>query len=189
MDEVTYLHKEEVAKLLASIKRPRDKAIFTVMYYAGLRASEVGMLELRDLRLNDNRLHIHRLKNSLSGDHILGAIEARVLKTWMLIRNSKRMLKKESLLLFPSPRGGMLSRITIYGLFKKYAEGIGLSKDKCHPHILKHSIATNLLDSGEDITTVQDWLGHRDIRSTQVYAKVTNKRREEAAKRFYKHES
>lgn len=186
--EITYLSKVEVEKLLKGITNVRDKAIFTIMYYHGLRASEIGKLELRDVRLSDNRVQLHRLKGSISGDGIIGPQVARCLKSWLKDRNLMSASKYASIL-FPSNRGKPIDRITIYKLFKKYGEKVGIKAEFLHPHILKHSIATHLLESGEDATTVQDWLGHKDIRNTLVYAKVTNKRREEAASRFYAKET
>jgi site-specific recombinase XerD len=66
----------------------------------------------------------------------------------------------------------------IYHLFRSYAESAELPEDRRHPHVLRHSIAVHLMNAGWDAADVQDWLGHRDIASTMVYATVTNKRRE-----------
>jgi site-specific recombinase XerD len=66
----------------------------------------------------------------------------------------------------------------IYHLFRKYAEKAALSPDKRFVHILKHSIAVHLLNAGWDIIDVQDWLGHKDIKNTAIYGKISNKRRE-----------
>ena len=186
MAEITYLTENEVSKLLKGIKSVRDKAIFTVMYYAGLRASEVGKLEMRDLRIGDGRLFIHRLKGSVSGEHILSPEEFRILRIYLKVRLSAKKIKKVGdTLLFPSNMGRGISRSSLYKLFSKYANKIGLPKNRCHPHVLKHSIATHLLENGKGIEDVQDWLGHKDIRNTIIYARVTNKRREETARSFY----
>lgn len=71
-----------------------------------------------------------------------------------------------------------MSASTIYQLFRRYAEASELPRDRWHPHVLRHSIAVHLMNAGWDAADVQDWLGHRDIASTMVYAAVTNKRRE-----------
>ena len=71
-----------------------------------------------------------------------------------------------------------ISPSTIYQVFRGYAEAAGLPADRRHPHVLRHSIAVHLMNAGWDVADVQDWLGHRDIASTMVYAAVTNKRRE-----------
>jgi type 1 fimbriae regulatory protein FimB len=71
-----------------------------------------------------------------------------------------------------------MSASTIYQLFRDYADAADLPADRRHPHVLRHSIAVHLMNAGWDAADVQDWLGHRDIASTMVYAAVTNKRRE-----------
>ena len=67
---------------------------------------------------------------------------------------------------------------TQFLLFKKYAIQAALPVEKQHVHILRHSIAVHLMNAGWDLADVQDWLGHKSINSTIVYAKITNKRRE-----------
>ncbi len=71
-----------------------------------------------------------------------------------------------------------LSSSLIYHLFQKYAARAGIVPEKRFVHILRHSISVHLLNAGWDISDVQDWLGHRDIRNTAIYGKVSNKRRE-----------
>ena len=82
--------------------------------------------------------------------------------------------------LFTSRQSGLapMSATTIYGLFRRYANLAELPAERHHPHVLRHSIAVHLMNAGWDAADVQDWLGHRDIASTMVYAAVTNKRRE-----------
>ena len=68
-------------------------------------------------------------------------------------------------------------------LIKKYGEKAKIPKSKRHFHVLKHSIATHLLDDGEaDIRFVQDWLGHADIKNTTIYAVLSNKSRDKKAR-------
>ena len=78
-----------------------------------------------------------------------------------------------------SRRTKAISTATIALLFKKYAQVAGLPEEKQHVHILRHSIAVHLMNAGLDLADVQDWLGHKAVTSTIVYAKITNKRREE----------
>jgi len=190
--ELTYLHPDEVARLLKVITNLRDKAMFTVGYYCGLRASEYGLLELRDLRLKDNRIFVHRLKHSISNEHVLSPAERKALQAWMKERVKPvwvaRGKWKDKELLFPNTKGGPIKRSGIFYLFRRYAALAKLPADKRHPHVLKHSIGTALLDQGLDIMDVKDWLGHRRVESTLEYAKVTNRKREEAARKFYNQE-
>jgi len=69
-------------------------------------------------------------------------------------------------------------------LMKRYCTLAGIARDKAHFHALRHSCATQLMDRGEDIAIVQDHLGHASIANTQIYAKITNKRRDEAGVRL-----
>jgi site-specific recombinase XerD len=71
-------------------------------------------------------------------------------------------------------------------LFQKYAARAGISPEKRFVHILRHSIAVHLLNAGWDISDVQDWLGHKDIRNTAIYGKISNKRREMQFKKLLK---
>lgn len=184
--QITYLEKEEVESLLKVIKDPRDRAIFTITYYRGLRASEIGLLKLGDIRLTNGRIYVHRVKNSISGEYPMSPTELKYLRIWLKIREGKRWKDKGKDYLFPSYRGGVkLSGDSIIKLFKKYGKIAKIPSDKCHPHILKHSIATHLLSSGMEVATVQQWLGHRDIRNTMIYAKVTDKKMNEESKRVY----
>ena len=73
---------------------------------------------------------------------------------------------------------------TIFLLFKKYAIKAGFPVEKQHVHILRHSIAVHLMNAGWDLADVQDWLGHKAITSTMVYARITNKRRENNYEKF-----
>ncbi|MEM2991555.1 MAG: site-specific integrase, partial [Halobacteria archaeon] len=67
----------------------------------------------------------------------------------------------------------------------KYSKRAGLPQDKQHFHCLKHSIATHLIDAGADIMFVKDWLGHKNIQNTLVYAQLINKTRDEQARRIF----
>src|ERR1017187_3502272 len=94
-----YLTEEEVARLFAAIgKDVRSQAMFQVIYYRGLRASEPGMLRLEDYRPAIGRLFVRRLKGSLSGDFHITASENTALKRWLRLRG------KEHGPLFPSRR-------------------------------------------------------------------------------------
>jgi len=68
---------------------------------------------------------------------------------------------------------------------KRYGKKAGIPEDKCHFHVLKHSIATHLLDAGADIRFVQDWIGHKNIQNTVVYAQISNRAREEQARKLF----
>lgn len=175
---IQYLEEDEIERLFRAVKDPRDKAILRVAYHRGLRASEIGRLDLSDYRVKDDRLQVNRLKGSASGEYHLCGNEVRALKAWLKVRGTSPGP------LFPSRTGKGISRQMLDVLIRRYGAAAGLPREKCHMHALKHSCGTHLLNRGESIEDVQDHLGHRNIQNTLVYAKLTNRRREQRDKRL-----
>ena len=178
-ETIKFLTVDELKALLAVITNKRDRALFLIAYRHGLRASEVGLLQLPDLDLKRLRIHVHRLKGSLSGVHPLQPDEAKALKAHL------RSRKRESPILFASNRADPISRKTLDWLIKKYGRQANLPPDKQHFHALKHSIATHLLDAGADLRWVQDWLGHSNIQNTVIYTTLTAATREVKARETF----
>lgn len=180
LDKIKFLSIEEIKRLFSVIKHKRDKAIFLMAYRHGLRASEVGLINLDDIDFNKQRIMIHRLKGSLSGVHLLQPDESRILKSYIRDR------KSESPTLFVSNRNLPISRKTLDVQIKNYGEKAELPKDKRHFHVLKHSIATHLLDTGEaELRFVQDWLGHANIQNTVIYTSLVSKTRDKKARKHF----
>lgn len=173
-----HLTQDELVRFFAAIKSPRDTAIFRLAYHRGLRAGEIGRIQLEDLRLKDDRLEFERLKGSNGGLYHLCASELKALKAWLRVRGH------EPGPLFPSRRGKGISQQMLDVLMKKYGALAGIPAEKRHCHVLKHSCATHLLERGESIEDVQDHLGHRNIANTQIYARFTNSRRQARDKRL-----
>lgn len=176
--EPQYLTPDELDRLFAAIASPRDTAIFRLAYHRGLRASELGLLALDDLRPGQDRITVRRLKGSAGGEYHLCAAEVRALRAWLKVRGA------EPGPLFPSNRGTGISQQMLDVLMKRYGAAAEIPLAKRHMHALKHSCATHLLERGESLEDVQDHLGHQDIKSTQVYAKFTNARRQARDKRL-----
>lgn len=169
----SFLTLRETKALFNQIASLRDYCIFLLAYRHGLRVSEVLQLKTKDIDIGTGRLWCGRLKGSISGYHILGDKEKERLQAWLKIRESKGPY------LFPSSRGGSLSRKTLDVLIKKYGERSKLPVAKRHFHILKHSIAVHMLEAGAEIKLVQDLLGHKNINNTLVYAQLISKFRDE----------
>ncbi len=172
--QIIYLSKEEVERFFAAIPREnaRDRLLFEAIYRYGLRRREAALIRREHI---SERIWITRLKGGVSGEYPIHPTTRRLLWPYL----SDRHRATSPYLFFTRQSGAKpLSASTIYGLFRRYAEAAKLPRERQHPHVLRHSIATHLLDAGWDIADVQDWIGHADIKSTQVYAKVTNKRRE-----------
>jgi type 1 fimbriae regulatory protein FimB len=178
-ETIKFLTLDETRRLFACITDKRDKAIFLVAYRHGLRASEIGLLRVDDLDLKRLRIMLHRLKGSLSGEHPLQTDEARALKAWLKHRDT------DSPVLFPSRRSLPISRQMLDVLMKSYGEEAAIPKDKRHFHVLKHSIATHLLDAGADLRFVQDWLGHSNIQNTVIYTALVSTSREQKARQYF----
>jgi site-specific recombinase XerD len=176
---IHFLTQEELRRLFTAIDDRRDAAIFLLSYRHGLRASEVGLLQFQDLDFPQQRIRIHRLKNSIGGVHPLRSDEAKAVKAYL------RHRPYASPTLFTSKRRDPISRRQLDTLMKHYAKKADLPESKRHFHVLKHSIATHLLDAGADLRFVQDWIGHASIKNTVLYAQLTNRKRDEEARRIF----
>jgi type 1 fimbriae regulatory protein FimB len=176
---IKFLTLDELQRLFSVIKDKRDRAIFLLAYRHGLRASEVGLLQTGDLDFKKLRVMIHRLKGSLSGEHPLQPDELKA------IRSHLRNRTHDSPILFPSRRALPISRYMLDELMKRYGEVAGIPKEKRHFHVLKHSIATHLLEAGAELRFLQDWLGHANIQNTVIYTALVSTSREAKARQHF----
>ena len=176
---VKYLTEKEIDVLFQQIDSKRDRAMFRLAYHRGLRASEVGQLQMADYRREVGRLTVRRLKGSRAGEFRLTRAEETSLRAWFRERGTAPGA------IFPGRGpGGGICRQQLDRLMRRYAAAAGIDPTRRHMHCLKHSCATHLLTRERDITIVQDWLGHADIKSTMVYAQITSPAREAAAERL-----
>jgi len=191
-ETIKYLTPTEVTKFMSKIKDKRDLALFSLMYYYGLRAIEASNLTLSDVRLEDNRIYIKAAKNGISGEYFLTKEAKKNLTIYLKIRNQKQVVSSAARIhserpmghdgadaLFLSRKLGHLTTTQIRRLYYKYAEKAGLDESKSHPHCLRHSIAVHMADSGTPVEHVQIHLRHRSIDSTMVYFQITSKKRHE----------
>ena len=179
---IKFLTQDELKRLLTAIKKhgsKRDFAIFLVAYRHGLRAAEVGELQKSDLDWSKLRLMLHRNKGSYSGEHPMQPDEVKALRSYLRSRTD------DSPILFASLRRVPVGRVQLHRLMKKYGALADLPADKQHFHVLKHSIATHLLDASDDIRFVQDWLGHSNIQNTVIYAQLVSSSRESKARKHF----
>lgn len=166
---------DDIASFFAAITSLRDRAIFRLMYHAGLRASEVGTLLMRHWDARTERIHVTRLKGSNSGAHRLNREESRALKAWLKVRGSVPGP------IFPSRERSPISRKMLWVLVGKYVKLAGLPSELGHPHAFKHACCTHLLERGFRVEQVQDWVGHANIANTMKYSHVTNPARDRMA--------
>lgn len=174
-----YLEEREIAAFFAVIKNRRDRAIFRLAYHRGLRAHEVGLLQLADFRDRDGVLYVHRGKGSVSRDHSLNNEELKTLRAYIKDRGNAPGP------LFPSRQGRKgISRFRLDQMMKEYCALARIAPAKAHMHALKHSCGTHLAERGATSEEIQDWLGHRDAKSTAIYMHFSQKRRAELDERM-----
>lgn len=178
-----YLTTKEKDALFAVIVEPRDRAIFRLAFHHALRASELGLLEIKDYSrgksLDADLLDIHRLKGSIGGETRLVRAAATALRTWLRDRG------EEPGPIFLSRVHRPISRRRLDELMKHYGELAGIPPRKRHFHALKHTCGTLLLsERRESLVDVQHQMGHADIRSTTLYARLTDARDVERTRRL-----
>ena len=178
-ETIKFLTLDEAKRLFSVIDSKRDKAIFLLAYRHGLRASEIGLLRKSDLDLKTLRVMIHRNKGSLSGKYPLQTDEVKALKAYLKTREDSLPY------LFPSRRGSPISRGMLDVLIKGYGAKAKIPEEKRHFHVLKHSIATHLLEKGAELRFLQDWLGHSNIQNTVIYTSLVSSVREEKARQYF----
>ncbi len=175
LDDSMYLQPEEIAALFRVITDKRDRAIFRLVYHRGLRAHEVGLLQLADFRDRDGVLYVRRGKGSISREHSLIREELLALRAYLKDRGTVPGP------LFPSRQGLRgITRTRLDQMMKRYSKAAGIRAEKAHMHALKHSCGTHLRERGNSADAIQDWLGHRDSKSTDIYMHFSRKRREES---------
>lgn len=170
-----YLTEGEISRFFDAIQSPRDAALFRLIYHRGLRASEAGLLYMSDYDPRGKRITVTRKKGSYGGTFALYGSEGKALTKWLQARGT------EPGPLFPGYRGRGIGRHAVGLLMKQYCLSAGIPPAKAHPHALKHSCATHLLEKLGNVTTVQELIGHVDVRSTMVYARVTERAKDLAA--------
>jgi len=160
------LSRNEIGKIIGSLKNLKHKLLLSLAYGAGLRVSEVIVLKVQDLDYEELTVHIKQAKGKK--DHISVMPER-------LVDDLKNLIagKAKRDHVFASERGGKLTTRTAQKIFENALRDSGVKKDATF-HSLRHSFATHLLENGTDVRYVQELLGHQNIRTTQRYTQVTN---------------
>ncbi|HEY5506330.1 MAG TPA: site-specific tyrosine recombinase [Coriobacteriia bacterium] len=150
----------------------RDRAMLEVLYGCGLRVSELAGLDLRDVDMTEGYLRVFGKGSKERITPISGAAAA-ALKEYLVhgrpFLRTKKTGRQDPDAVFINIRGGRITRATIHALVHAYGGRVGLD---LHPHTLRHSFATHLLEGGADLRALQEMLGHADISTTQVYTHV-----------------
>jgi integrase/recombinase XerD len=153
----------------------RDRALVELLYGAGLRVSEAVGLSKASVEL-DGR--IARVVGKGGKERIvpLGRPAAEALRRYLAM-GRPHLDRRYRSDLFLNARGGALTRAGVFLILRKLADRAGLEPGRVHPHLLRHSFATHLLEGGADLRSVQEMLGHADLSTTERYIHVSDKRR------------
>jgi len=156
----------------------RDHALVELLYGAGLRVSEAVGLERGGVDLDD-RLVRTIGKGGKERVVPIGRQAAEALRRY-LAHGRPYLDRRHRPELFLNVKGGPLTRAGAFLILRKLAGNAGLEPERVHPHLLRHSFATHLLEGGADLRSVQEMLGHADLATTELYTHVTDRRRRDA---------
>jgi integrase/recombinase XerD len=155
----------------------RDRAIVELLYGAGLRVGEAVALERSSVNL-DERLVRCTGKGSKERVVPIGREAAEALRRYVA-RGRPHLDRRHRPELFLNAKGGALTRAGVFLILRRLAGKAGLEPERVHPHLLRHSFATHLLEGGADLRSVQEMLGHADLATTELYTHVSDRRRRE----------
>lgn len=160
------LSKDEVKLLINSSKNQKSRLMITLLYASGLRVSELLNLKISDLNFNEKTGLVKQGKGRK--DRMFNIPQNTIEELKGYIESKK---KTNNDYLFTGKKGKISSR-NVQKIVSKAAKKAGIEKD-VHPHTLRHSYATHLLENGTDIRLIQELLGHADLSTTQIYAHVS----------------
>ena len=169
------LSVDEVNRMIESIEidNPigiRNKAILEVLYGSGLRVSELTNLKLSNLHMNAKYISVIGKGDK---ERIVPMGESEIVALRKYIEEARPALSKNknSNILFLNYQSNALSRVSVFKIIKEIAKKNGIMKE-ISPHTLRHSCATHLLQNGVDLRIVQEFLGHEDISTTEIYTHI-----------------
>jgi integrase/recombinase XerC len=169
-----FLTVDEAKRLVESpdLAQPhgqRDRALLELLYASGMRVSELVNMNLDQVNLAANEIRVWG-KGSKERMVLIGAPAAHALTDYINQARPVLLGNKKTNALFVNRYGERILVRRVQKIISKYSLGVN---KKIHPHILRHTFATHLLDGGADLKVVQELLGHADLSSTQIYTHVT----------------
>lgn len=163
----------------------RDQALVELLYGAGLRVSEAVGLDKAGVDLEQRLVRVIG-KGGKERVVPIGRAAVTALRRY-LSRGRPYLDRRHRQELFLNARGGPLTRAGAFLILRRLAERAGLDPKRVHPHLLRHSFATHLLEGGADLRSVQEMLGHADLSTTELYTHVSDRRRRELYFRAHPH--
>ncbi len=161
-----FLSRDEIQSILRVIPNTKHKTMIALAYAGGLRVSEVTAMKVKDINLSELTIHVKGAKGNK--DRI--TVFPEKLIPVIIDQISHKQLDEY---VFSSECGGRLTERTAQKVFEHALKKANIQKEATF-HSLRHSFATHLLENGVDVRYVQELLGHANIRTTQLYTKVTN---------------
>jgi integrase/recombinase XerD len=156
----------------------RDRALVELLYGAGLRVSEAIGLERSGVDLDERAVRVLG-KGGKERVVPVGRQAVEALRRY-LARGRPYLDRRHRPELFLNAKGGALTRSGAFLILRRLAETAGLEPGRVHPHLLRHSFATHLIEGGADLRSVQEMLGHADLSTTELYTHVSDRRRRDA---------
>ena len=150
-----------------------DRLILETLYSAGLRVRELVNIDLANLNFASKEIMVTG-KGSKQRIVLIGDTTVKSIEAYLSLGRPRLIIDSHEKALFLSKRGGRLSARSVQSRLTKYSVTAGLA-GRVHPHKLRHSFATHLLEGGADLRVVQELLGHADISTTQIYTHVSRK--------------
>jgi len=172
----SFLTIEEARRLLEApdLSTPqgqRDRALLELLYASGIRVSELVQLDLEQVNLDTHEIRVWG-KGSKERVVLMGKPATEALAAYISEGRLKLLGERRNSTLFVNRYGGRLPERRVQRILEKYTMLAGIDK-RVHPHMLRHTFATHLLDGGADLRVVQELLGHAALSSTQIYTHVT----------------
>lgn len=175
----TYLNYEDIEKILKipdinTALGKRDSAILEMLYSTGIRVGELVSIKLSDISFHNCMISVFG-KGSKERNVLFGDILYSKLKLYIDAGRNELLKNKQSEFLFLNHHGNPLTERGIEDILNRVIRKGDLDFS-IHPHMLRHTFATHMLDNGADLKVVQELLGHENLSTTQVYTHVSNER-------------
>lgn len=184
------LSEEEIDAMIASIPQDkaealRNEAIIEVLYGSGLRVSELVTLRISRINAEEGFMIIEG-KGSKERLVPLSPRALDLIGEWLRQRQTLNIKPNASDVVFLNRRGGQLTRVMIFYIIKDLAERAGIKKT-VSPHTLRHSFATQLLEGGANLRSIQAMLGHESITTTEIYVHLDRSKLRETLLTYHPH--
>ena len=164
--------KEELKRVLEGaievidFESARDHFIVELFYATGIRRIELVNLKINDIDFSNKQIKVLGKRNKERYIPLINSLESS-LKVYLDFRTTLPIVKDKEMLLL-TKKGLKVYEMLVYRIINKYFSKAS-SKEKCSPHVLRHSFATHLLNEGADLNAVKELLGHTSLAATQIY--------------------